>query len=345
MESNSPYRVLPGAQGLVWLKAGWAMFTRDIGTWVAIILVWWVLDGVCGMIPLLGNATMVLDPVLAAGLVIGCDQLRRSMRDVRPSDTSLLLKPQGQPATSPYQSSQAVVGNKLDISCLFAGFDRSRLGPLLLLGVINLLVDLVGNTLSTGAAMLFGAGALLNSVHDLNMNVDLNNIDQVQQLTDRMSAMLSHLLANLGPLLLTALPGLYAALAVKFLLACAVTLAFYFAPALIVLSRQDAWAAIRHSWQATAVNWLSITMYGVWFIAAVGVALLPALLACSAAYAFGPIWLVLGLPLLFLTLLVLAVPATVVGVTGAYLAYRDIFADLPTEQSRTRGLDEPARQH
>jgi len=313
MESNSPYRVLPGAQGLVWLKAGWAMFTRDIGTWVAIILVWWVLDGVCGMIPLLGNATMVLDPVLAAGLVIGCDQLHR--------------------------------GNRLDISCLFAGFDRSRLGPLLLLGVINLLVDLVGNTLSTGAAMLFGAGALLNSVHDLNMNVDLNNIDQVQQLTDRMSAMLSHLLANLGPLLLTALPGLYAALAVKFLLACAVTLAFYFAPALIVLSRQDAWAAIRHSWQATAVNWLSITMYGVWFIAAVGVALLPALLACSAAYAFGPIWLVLGLPLLFLTLLVLAVPATVVGVTGAYLAYRDIFADLPTEQSRTRGLDEPARQH
>jgi uncharacterized membrane protein len=107
---REPREVELGA-GMDWLAEGFRYFQLAPGPWIAIIILWFVLVIVLAFIPVIGSlATNLLMPVVSAGIVLGCDALRR-----------------GQP---------------LGIEHLFAGFS-TNFGQLLLVGLINLGIGVV----------------------------------------------------------------------------------------------------------------------------------------------------------------------------------------------------------
>lgn len=93
-------------RGWDWIAAGWELFKRQAGMWIALALVALVIFVVLAFIPFLGSiASFILTPVFGAGVVIGC----RAVEEGRP----------------------------LEIGHLFAGF-REKLGPLATVGAIYL---------------------------------------------------------------------------------------------------------------------------------------------------------------------------------------------------------------
>jgi uncharacterized membrane protein len=118
-------------RGWDWIAAGWELFKRQAGMWIALALVALVIFVVLAFIPFIGSiASFILTPVFGAGVVIGC----RAIEEGRP----------------------------LEIGHLFAGF-REKLGPLATVGAIYLgtavVIALVVG-LATGAsifAMMSGA--------------------------------------------------------------------------------------------------------------------------------------------------------------------------------------------
>jgi uncharacterized membrane protein len=118
-------------RGWDWIAAGWELFKRQAGMWIALALVALVIFVVLAFIPFIGSiASFILTPVFGAGVVIGC----RAIEEGRP----------------------------LEIGHLFAGF-REKLGPLATVGAIYLgtavVIALVVG-LATGAsifAMMGGA--------------------------------------------------------------------------------------------------------------------------------------------------------------------------------------------
>ncbi|HKQ28481.1 MAG TPA: BPSS1780 family membrane protein [Burkholderiales bacterium] len=125
-------RKVASGRGWSWLAEGWDFFKQQPGMWIAVVLVAAVIFIVLHFVPLLGSlAAMVLAPVFAGGIVIGC----RAQRE----------------------------GGQLQIEHLFAGF-RGHLGSLVAVGLIYLaaivVIALVVG-LATGAGMwtLFSAGA------------------------------------------------------------------------------------------------------------------------------------------------------------------------------------------
>jgi uncharacterized membrane protein len=64
-------RSLEGGRGWAWIASGWELFKRSPGLWIAMILVYGVICFGLGLVPIIGAlATVVLTPVLGAGLVI-----------------------------------------------------------------------------------------------------------------------------------------------------------------------------------------------------------------------------------------------------------------------------------
>lgn len=103
---------VPGGQAVAagrgwdWFTAGWDLFKRQAGMWIALVLVAFVIFLVLAFIPLLGNfLTTFLSIYFGAGVLIGC----RAIED----------------------------GGELEIGHLFAGF-REKLGPLAAVGGIYL---------------------------------------------------------------------------------------------------------------------------------------------------------------------------------------------------------------
>ncbi len=93
-------------RGWDWIAAGWELFKRQAGMWIALALVALVIFVVLAFIPFLGSiASFILTPVFGAGVVIGC----RAIEEGRP----------------------------LEIGHLFGGF-REKLGPLATVGAIYL---------------------------------------------------------------------------------------------------------------------------------------------------------------------------------------------------------------
>jgi uncharacterized membrane protein len=93
-------------RGWDWIAAGWELFKRQAGMWIALALVALVIFVVLAFIPFIGSiASFILTPVFGAGVVIGC----RAIEEGRP----------------------------LEIGHLFAGF-REKLGPLATVGAIYL---------------------------------------------------------------------------------------------------------------------------------------------------------------------------------------------------------------
>jgi uncharacterized membrane protein len=123
--------VAPG-RGWSWIAEGWDLFKRQPAMWIAIVVLAALLFIAMAFIPILGSlAAVVLAPVFAGGLVIGCRALDQ--------------------------------GGELEIAHLFAGF-RERFGTLVSVGLIYLAATIVIALvvgLITGAGMwtLLGGGA------------------------------------------------------------------------------------------------------------------------------------------------------------------------------------------
>jgi uncharacterized membrane protein len=126
-------RGVEAGRGWDWIAAGWELFKKQPGMWIALVLVAFVIFFVLALIPVVGSlATFVLSPVFAAGVLVA--------------------------------SREVDEGRALEVGHLFAGF-RQKFGPLAAVGAIYLgaavaIALVVG--LFTGAsmfAMMSGRGA------------------------------------------------------------------------------------------------------------------------------------------------------------------------------------------
>jgi uncharacterized membrane protein len=138
-------RALPAGAGMDWLAAGWRSFTLAPGTWLGIVIVFFLCVMVVSMLPLVGLFAHLLTTLLMGGIMLGCDAQHR--------------------------------GEALDISHLFAGFSRNAggllaVGALYLAGALAVGIVIVALMFAMfgGVGLLFGqsdnaaAGALVGSV-------------------------------------------------------------------------------------------------------------------------------------------------------------------------------------
>ncbi|MBV8465556.1 MAG: hypothetical protein JO218_06395 [Burkholderiales bacterium] len=116
-----------------WLSEGFDFFKRNPGIWIALVIIYIVVNMVLGLVPFLGRlATTILAPVLTAGLMLGC-----------------LAQDQGR---------------ELEIEHLFAGFKRNT-GKLVMVGVLSLVAYIaVFVALAIGIAILAGGAAMTGAL-------------------------------------------------------------------------------------------------------------------------------------------------------------------------------------
>ena len=181
-------------------------------------------------------------------------------------------------------------GEPLQVSLLFRGWSEHR-KELLLLGVFNLLYALLLGLLVLVFMLLFFQGL---------------------QAPTTAAALMQHGAAATGLVLLVAL------------LSMLVGMAMWFAPCLVVLEGQAAWASVKNSCQAVARNWRPFLVFGlVLLLAALVVSVLIGLVVgvLGTILSFGGVqWLA---PLLMLAL---ASPTIAVFTLTSYTGYCDLFA-------------------
>jgi uncharacterized membrane protein len=125
-------RTVPPGNGWKWIADGWELFKRQPGVWIAIAVIFVVIFVGMSFLPIIGSlAAVVLAPVFAGGVVIGCRTLEQ--------------------------------GGELQIAHLFAGF-RERFGTLVSVGLIYLAATVVialvvGLVTGAGVWTLLGGGA------------------------------------------------------------------------------------------------------------------------------------------------------------------------------------------
>ena len=120
-------QAVAAGRGWAWCTEAWALFRRQPGTWILLIVVFVVISIVIGIIPILGNiAGYILGPIVAGGLMLGCHELAQ--------------------------------GGELRVGHLFAGF-QDHLGRLALVGVAYLVMFLGAFVVAfavAGAGLGFG---------------------------------------------------------------------------------------------------------------------------------------------------------------------------------------------
>jgi uncharacterized membrane protein len=120
-------RALAAGRGLEWWTEGWRVFTAAPLVWIGMLIALVVMMAVLHVVPVLGNlAQIVLWPVIAGGLFLGCHALAR--------------------------------GRPLEFSHLFAGFNEGRAGGLMILGLVSMAVTLAFAMLIM--LFIFGAGGM-----------------------------------------------------------------------------------------------------------------------------------------------------------------------------------------
>jgi uncharacterized membrane protein len=104
-------QVVPAGHGWDWMVGGWNLFKKQPGMWIGLVVVAMVIFCVMAIIPFVGSlALMVLGPVFAAGVMLGC----KALED----------------------------GGQLEIGHLFAGF-KDKFGTLAAVGAIYLAAQVV----------------------------------------------------------------------------------------------------------------------------------------------------------------------------------------------------------
>lgn len=192
-------RTVGAGRGWDWIAQGWELFKKAPGVWIGILVVLLLINIALAFIPVAGKlATFILGPVFGGGVLLGC----RAMEQ----------------------------GGKLEIGHLFAGFRGERFGPLVLVGVLNLVAM---------AVIVLVVGLITGvSLFSLSGGMPMNSMSP--------AAALAFLLALL----------IVAALQLP------VIMAVWFAPALVVFHGKDAVAALRESFTGCIRNVVPYLVYG-----------------------------------------------------------------------------------
>src|SRR5665213_145263 len=121
-----PIRNVESGRGAAWWSDGWRLFSASPGVWIAIVIVWLLINVALSEAGSVGNiASMLLTPILSAGVMLAAYAQDR--------------------------------GAPLRFEQLFAGFSGGRLAPLLMLGLYNLALTLVVAAI-VGAAIVAVVG-------------------------------------------------------------------------------------------------------------------------------------------------------------------------------------------
>ncbi len=127
-----PGRALPAGAGWDWIAGGWRLFVRAPVMWIVAMVLVFIAFIVIGIIPILGGiAIQLLQPVIAAGLIVACHSLER--------------------------------GGGFELDHLFAGFKKNFgnlvvVGLLFMLGgIVIFLVFLAIVAVTVGTAFLAGS--------------------------------------------------------------------------------------------------------------------------------------------------------------------------------------------
>jgi uncharacterized membrane protein len=123
---NAEGRTVEAGRGWSWIADGFALFRRQPGMWILLVVLMGILFVVLGMIPMLGSlANALLFPIFGAGLMLGCKELDQ--------------------------------GGELTLNHLFAGFKQST-GDLVVVGVVNLVGWLV---IALAVVAVIGGGVFM----------------------------------------------------------------------------------------------------------------------------------------------------------------------------------------
>ncbi|HSH07424.1 MAG TPA: BPSS1780 family membrane protein, partial [Burkholderiales bacterium] len=118
----------PAGAGVEWWTQAWSLFTRQVGMWIGVIVVTFVVIIVASLIPVLGQLVVLLfGPVIAGGLMLGAREVDR--------------------------------GGELNFGHIFAGFSN-QMGQLVLVGVIYLAGTVIAAVV-IGLVAGVGIGTLL----------------------------------------------------------------------------------------------------------------------------------------------------------------------------------------
>ena len=241
--AKRPPASVAAGNGVAWWSEGWRLFALSPWVWIGITVLFVVIVALLHFVPLLGSvASTVLSPVLAAGIMAGCQAQDR--------------------------------GGELTINHLFTGFSE-RLTPLLVLGLLYLagtmVILCIVFVIAIATIGMSGSGALMSG--------------------DPATATFATV-ATLGFGVLLA--GLVAAL-----IALPLMMAYWFAPALVMLRNDEPVAALKASFFACLANVVPMLVYSI-----IGL-----VLAIVASIPFGLGWFVLG----------------PVFAASIYASYKDIF--------------------
>lgn len=119
----------PIGHGWTWIADAWALFKRQPGLWIGMLLLLFIIFIATSFIPLLGMFSGIFWPVFMGGIAIGCRTLEQ--------------------------------GGEMELGHLFAGFQQ-HFGTLVAVGAIGFLVSTIV-TLAVFGLMGFGMLSALNS--------------------------------------------------------------------------------------------------------------------------------------------------------------------------------------
>jgi len=219
-------RQLPAGNGWSFWAEAWRIFSAAPGTWIVILIVYVLISIALAIIPVVGSlAHIVLTPVFAGGIMLGCDALAR--------------------------------GEPLTLRHLFEGFTNPRFGSLAILGLILLALAIL-----IGIIMFFG----------MLMTLGMSGLGALAGQGDPLDAMAAMGTGFLVLLLVALSAGLL------------IAMAYWFAPALVVLNGEEPMAALQKSFAACLANFTPFLVYGLIYIG----------LAIVASIPLGLGWLVLA---------------------------------------------------
>ncbi len=206
-------RQVDAKRGWQWIVNGFYLFLKTPWTWILLCSILLLIAATLALIPMLGQFIFtLLSPLFLAGLMMGCRAQER--------------------------------GDKLELSCLLAGFRKTPV-PLITVGGVYL----VGQVLILGVAMLLGGSVMMDLLMG-GQRVDENELRGV------MSSGLTALMVALG-------------------LSIPLMMATWFAPLLVVFRDMPALAAMQLSFFACLKNIIPLQLYSITLVVLAVIAAMP----------------------------------------------------------------------
>lgn len=116
-------RVVEAGRGAAWWAGGFRLFAARIGTWIGIMLIYFLISALISAVPYVGTVGhWLLTPVFMGGIMMGCDSIERD--------------------------------GTLRVSHLFEGFQGAHFVPLMIIGAVNMALALA--IIAITAAGVFG---------------------------------------------------------------------------------------------------------------------------------------------------------------------------------------------